>query len=82
VNAWEWSAGSACGLSGDRRKASGHAEALLLSGEVASAVMQQVTVVTGLGALDGHYRPVSGTRVTGRLHGEHVRWHPEPGGAR
>ena len=73
-NGWEWEAGPASGLTGDREAALRRATVRLLTGEAREAVVWQVLIVTGGPALDGHYQPVAGTRVKGRRHGEGIRW--------
>lgn len=75
MNAWEWQAGSASGLSGERRRARRHAAAVLRSGESDKAVLRQVTVITGFRTLGSHYVPVAGTRLEGHRHGQRIRWH-------
>ena len=74
MNAWEWEAGSACGLSDDRRKARRRVAEVLRSGAATTAVLQQVTVVTGYPAPGGHYLPVAETRVEGHVDGARIRW--------
>ena len=74
MNAWEWEAGSACGLSDDRRKARRHVAKVLRSGAANSAVLQQVTVVPGRPVPGGNYVPVAETRVEGHVNGARIRW--------
>ena len=81
MNAWEWEAGSACGLSDDRRKARRHVAKVLRSGAANSAVLQQVTVVPGRPVPGGNYLPVAETRVEGRMDGTRIRWRRAVGAA-
>lgn len=74
MNAWTWEAGSWSGITGDRRRARRHATARLRSGEAGTAVLREVTVATGIAVMDGHYRPVAGTRTEGRRDGRGIRW--------
>jgi hypothetical protein len=79
VNAWEWEAGSACGLSDDRRQARRRAVKVLRSGAAEKAVLHKVTVVTGHRLPGGNYLPVAGTRVEGHVDGPRIRWRRAPG---
>jgi hypothetical protein len=74
VNAWEWEAGPASGLSDDRRSARRRAARVLRSGAAASAVLQQVLVVPGRPMPGGNYLPVAETRVEGHMDGTRIRW--------
>jgi len=74
VNAWSWEAGALSGITGERRRARRHAAAALRSGAADRAVLQEVVVPTGIGVLDGCYRPVKGTRAEGRRDGPGIRW--------
>lgn len=74
MNAWSWEAGAGSGITDQRRRARRHAAAALRSGDAERAVLQEVVVATGIGALDGCYRPVAGTRAEGRRDGPGIRW--------
>lgn len=74
MNGWEWKAGTSSGLTGERRHARRHAAARLRSGEASIAVLQEVVVLTGIAAMDGHYHPVPGGRAEGRRDGRGIRW--------
>ena len=76
MTAWAWEAGSSCGIAGDAGRARDRAEAVLMAGEALVAVVQQVVTATGLRTLEDSLVPVAGTRVTGRRHGDGVRWGP------
>ena len=78
MNAWEWEAGPASGLSDDRRKARRRAAGWLRSGEAGKAVMCKVTVVPGQPIPGGNYLPVAGTRVEGRMDERRIRWRRVP----
>ena len=74
MNAWEWEAGTASGIAGERRKARRRASARLRAGETDKVVMQQVLVVTGFRTLGPHYVPVAGTRLEGHRSGDGIEW--------
>lgn len=74
MNAWEWEAGNASGISGERRQARRRAAAVLLSGEADRAVLQMVVVVTGTATMDDVYLPVAGAREQGRRDGQGIVW--------
>jgi hypothetical protein len=76
VNAWEWEAGTASGIAGERRQARRRAAALLRSGKAAEAILREVAVITGGGAMHDRYVPVAGTRQKGRRNGTGIQWMP------
>jgi hypothetical protein len=71
VIAWEWRAGTSCGLAGERRHARRHASARIRSGDADGAVLQGVIVISGV---DGHYLPVTGARAVARRDGHGIVW--------
>lgn len=78
MNAWEWEAGPASGLSDDRRKARRRAAGWLRSGMADKAVMCKVTVIPGQPIRGGNYLPVAGTRVEAHMDGARIRWRHAP----
>jgi hypothetical protein len=77
VNAWEWQAGNASGIHGERRTARRHAAAALRAGDAENAELQMITVVTDTPTLEDRHVPVNGTKMRGRRHGRGVRWRPD-----
>ena len=79
---WLWDAPgpdrSACGVSADRAIAQRAARACLISGQAATALIQEAELVTGASALTPRYRRIGGGWQARRTRNGAIRWHPSP----